>query len=239
MIFKHKTDFMREIVRLVAHGYHYWTIGTTDPKKLSGLMLKFDDRYAINATPQQRYRRKGKGECNAQFLAWQDETGAVIWLLLATEGEGVVRQLEALKDCREKKTRIGLTGYELVKTPRKGEGATAQWTFRINSENYTAWEERLKTAVRKWHPHNDDLLKQALWSLRRIPGFSEARRQGFALESYAKAQWKRVQRGEWPFECIFIAWLGRYQKPTLIDLPDLLKAKKPVLQDGGALDVKD
>ena len=239
MIFKHKTDFMREVVRLVAHGYHYWTTGTTDPKKLSGLMLKFDDRYAINATPQQRYRRKSKGDSNTQFLAWQDETGAVIWLLLVTEGEGVVRQLEALKDCRERKTRIGLTGYELVKTPRKGEGATAQWTWRIDSENFKAWEERLKTAVRKWHPHNDDLLKQALWSLRRIPGFSESRRQAFALEQFAQGQWKRTQRGEWPFERLFIGWLGRYQKPTLIDLPDLLKAKKPVLQDGGALDVKD
>lgn len=229
---------MREIVRLVAHGYHWYTTGTTDPKKLSGLMLKFDDRYAINATPQQRYRRKSKGDSNTQFLAWQDETGAVIWLLLVTEGEGVVRQLEALKDCRERKTRIGLTGYELLKTPRKGEGATAQWTWRIDSENFKAWEERLKTAVRKWHPHNDDLLKQALWSLRRIPGFSESRRQAFALEQFAQGQWKRTQRGEWPFERLFIGWLGRYQKPTLIDLPDLLKAKKPVLQDGGALDVK-
>ena len=239
MIFKHKTDFMREVVRLVAHGYHWHTTGTTDPKKLSGLMLKFDDRYSINATPQQRYRRKAKGECNTHFLALPDEAGAVFWLLLVTEGEGVIRQLESLQDCCEKKSRIQLTGYELVKTPRKGEGATAQWTWRIDSENYAAWEERLKTAVRKWHPHNDDLLKQALWSLRRIPGFSEARRQGFTLESYAKAQWKRVQHGEWPFEGVFIAWLGRYQKPTLIDLPDLLKAKKPVLQDGGALDVKD
>ena len=237
MIFKHKTDFMREVVRLVAHGYHWYTTGTTDPKKLSGLMLKFDDRYAINATPQQRYRRKAKGECNTHFLALPDESGAVFWLLLVTEGEGVVRQLEALKDCREKKTRIGLTGYELLKTPRKG--ATAQWTWRIDSENFKAWEERLKTAVRKWHPHNDDLLKQSLWSLRRIPGFSEARRQGFALESYAKAQWKRSQRGEWPYEGLFIGWLGRYQKPTLIDLPDLLKAKKPVQQDGDTFDVKN
>ena len=239
MIFKHKTDFMREVVRLVAHGYHWYTSGTTDPKKLSALILKFDDRYAINATPQQRYRRKSKGDSNTQLLAWQDETGAVIWLLLATEGEGVVRQLEALKDCREKKTRIGLTGYELVKTPRKGEGATAQWTWRIDSENYAAWEERLKTAVRKWHTHNDDLLKQALWSLRRIPGFSEARRQGFALESYAKAQWKRVQRGEWPYEGLFIGWLGRYQKPTLLEPSALLKAKKPVWQDGEPLESND
>lgn len=223
MIFKHKTDFMREVVRLVAHGYHYWTGGTTDPKKLSALILKFDDRYAINATAQQRYRRKSKGDSNTQLLVWQDETGAVIWLLLVTEGEGVVRQLEALNDCREKKTRIGLTGYELVKTPRKGEGATAQWTWRIDSENYKAWEERLKTAVRKWHPHNDDLLKQALWSLRRVPGFSESRRQAFALEQFAHGQWKRTQRGEWPFEGLFIGWLGRYQKPTLLDVADLIK----------------
>ena len=224
MIFKHKTDYMREIVRLVAHGYHWYTSGTTDPKKLSGLMLKFDDRYSINSTPQQRYRRKAKGECNTHFLALPDETGAVFWLLLVTEGEGVVRQLESLLDCREKKTRIGLTGYELVKTPRKGEGASAQWTWRIDSENYAAWEERLKTAVRKWHPHNDDLIKQALWSLRRVPGFSESRRQAFALEQFAQGQWKRTQRGEWPFEGLFIGWLGRYQKPTLLDVSDLIKA---------------
>ena len=224
MIFKHKTDFMREAVRLVAHGYHHWTTGTTDPKKLSALMLKFDDRYSINATPQQRYRRKAKGECNAHFLVWQDDTGSVLWLLLVTEGEGVVRQLEDLRDCREKKTRIGLTGYELVKTPRKGEGASAQWTWRIDSENYAAWEERLKTAVRKWHPHNDDLIKQALWSLRRVPGFSESRHQAFALEKFAQGQWKRTQRGDWPFEGVFIGWLGRYQKPTLLDISALLKA---------------
>ena len=224
MIFKHKTDYMREVVRLVAHGYHWYTSGTTDPKKLSGLMLKFDDRYSINATPQQRYRRKSKGDSNAQFLAWQDETGAVLWLLLVTEGGGIVRQLESLRDCREKKSRIGLTGYELVKTPRKGEGASAQWTWRIDSENYAAWEERLKSAVRKWHPHNDDLIKQALWSLRRVPGFSESRHQAFALEKFAQGQWKRTQRGDWPFEGVFIGWLGRYQKPTLLDISALLKA---------------
>lgn len=224
MIFKHKTDYMREVVRLVAHGYHWYTSGTTDPKKLSGLMLKFDDRYSINATPQQRYRRKSKGDSNAQFLAWQDENGAVLWLLLVTEGGGIVRQLESLRDCREKKSRIGLTGYELVKTPRKGEGASAQWTWRIDSENYAAWEERLKTAVRKWHPHNDDLIKQALWSLRRVPGFSESRHQAFALEKFAQGQWKRTQRGDWPFEGVFIGWLGRYQKPTLLDISALLKA---------------
>ena len=157
-------------------------------------------------------------------MAWQDETGAVLWLLLVTEGGGIVRQLESLRDCREKKSRIGLTGYELVKTPRKGEGASAQWTWRIDSENYAAWEERLKTAVRKWHPHNDDLIKQALWSLRRVPGFSESRHQAFALEKFAQGQWKRTQRGDWPFEGVFIGWLGRYQKPTLLDISALLKA---------------
>ena len=65
--------------------------------------------------------------------------------------------------------------------------------------------------------------KQALWSLRRVPGFSESRRQAFALEQFAHGQWKRTQRGEWPFEGLFIGWLGRYQKPTLLDVADLIK----------------
>ena len=238
MIYKFKTDLMRELVRLVAHGYQHWTAGTVEAKKLEALQLKFADRYGVTATNQQRYRRKAKGEANSHLLMWPDESGAVCWWLIATDGEGLVHQLEQLQDCREKRTRIEVTGYELLKVPKKltekeralekqGKSIkkTAHWTWRMSRENEDAWKERLRSAVRR---KNDDLVRQALFSLKRVPGFSESRKQAFALESFAKAEWKRFQRSDWPYEALYVGWLGQYQKPTLLAPETLKKPKSPL-----------
>lgn len=236
MIYKHKTDLMRELVRLVSHGYQQWTAGSVEAKKLEALQLKFGDRYAVTATAQQRYRAKAKGQANAHLVMWPDESGAVVWWLLVTEGTGLAHDLEQLQDCREKRSRIEVTGYELVKVPKKlsqkerelekqGKPVkkAAHWTWRMTRENEEAWKERLRTATRRG---KDDLILQALHSLKRVPGFSEARRQAFALESFAKAEWKRTQRTDWPYESLYVGWLGQYQKPTLI-APETLK-KSPL-----------
>lgn len=233
MIYKHKSDLMRELVRLVSHGYHHWTAGEVEPRKVEALRLKFADRYATEATAQQRYRRKLKGEANAHLVMWPDESGRLSWWLIATDGEGLAHQLEPLADCREKRSRIELTGYQLIKVPKKlskkerelekqGKPVkkSAHWTWRMSKENEDAWKERLRVAVRRG---NDDLIRQALHSLKRVPGFSEARKQAFALETFAKAEWQRAQRKEWPYESIYVGWFGRYQKPMLIE-PEKLKS---------------
>ena len=47
VIYKHKTDLMRELVRLVSHGYQQWTAGSVEAKKLEALQLKFGDRTSM------------------------------------------------------------------------------------------------------------------------------------------------------------------------------------------------
>lgn len=60
-----------------------------------------------------------------------------------------------------------------------------------------AWETRIKTAIRT---RNDEALRQALHSLRQIPGFWEIRDQAFELAKLLKKEWKRSRRGDFPWE---------------------------------------
>lgn len=216
-IFKHKTDFMRQLMNSVSKGYFFYTSGNIDPKKFESLHYKFCDRYQIDRNTQQRYRAKLKGICNSKLIAWLDGD-SVQWVLLVTDGEGLVGQLESLSDVRNKKSRLTVDAYELVKEPRKGQEAA--WTWRMCANAYREWEERIKTSIRQ---KNEDRIRQALWSLKRIPGFRSVRQQAFKLLSMAKGEWKRSMRSEWPHGDIFIGWQGRFKKPALISLEEIKK----------------
>lgn len=209
-IYLHKTDVMKRIQHLVSHGYLHYIQGEIAPKKLEAFILKMSDRYEIQRTAQQRWRAKGKGICSTELVLLASDP--VKFWILATEGEGLVHQLESLSDARNKAARLEITGYELVRVPKKD--GKPSWTWRMTSENYEAWQERIKSAVRRF---NDDLVRQALWSLKRVPGFSESRRQAFKLQAFAKAQWKRTQKGKWPYENIFVGYHGKFKAAKTVE----------------------
>lgn len=219
-VYIYKTDAMRRLVYLVSHGYTRHTSGMVSPAKAEGLALKFSDRYGIERTSQQRFRSKAKGQANAFLVLWAESKETVRWWLLATPGEGLVSQLEELKDVTDKRSRITLTGYELVQMPRKGR--LADWTWRMTPDNREAWQERLKTAVRSG---NDELMRQALHSLKRVPAFAESRREAFSLLRLAEAEWQRVQSGEWPYGKAYIGWFGRFQKGDTLPLDTFSKRR--------------
>jgi hypothetical protein len=208
-ILLHKTDALRRLLHLVSHGYTRYTAGQVDPKKAEALALKFADRYAVTATEMQRYRRKQAGQANAALVLFGSGKGTELlaWWLLVTPGEGLVAQLETLRDATAKGQRIIWPGgdYELVKTPRKA--LEASWTWRMTPATVEAWEERIKTAIRT---HNDEALRQALHSLRRVPGFRDTRAQAFALAKLIKKEWSR--RGDFLYADVFVGFLGRYTK---------------------------
>jgi len=206
-IYQYKTDAMQRILHLVSHGYIHYTTGEIPSKKVEALTLKFQDRYRTNATRQQRYRNKQKNQANTNLVLWQQDENTVRWWLLVTQGEGLIFDLEKLNNTANKKTRLQLTGYELLKTPRKDRAA--QWTWRMTETTYKHWRLRLISAVRK---NNKELMNQALHSLRRVPGFSEIRKQAFNLHRLAKSDWKRTQKGEWPYPEVYIGWRGQFQK---------------------------
>lgn len=76
MIYRFKTDFMRQIAMLFSLGYTRWfggEIPLNPHYKFVSLKARFDELYAINATAQQRFRRREKGVANCKFLVWFDE----------------------------------------------------------------------------------------------------------------------------------------------------------------------
>jgi hypothetical protein len=211
-VFIYKTDAMRKILNLVSLGYVRYTYGEIQPKKLQGFIAKSEDRYDINRTTQQRYRAKAKGEANSQLVLWLSGENIVSWFLLVTPGEGVVEDVEDLRDTRQKHQRLEVTGYKVSQMSRKDRAPS--WTWRMTVDNRKAWQERLRTAV---IAKNSELVRQAMFSLRRTPAFAESRREAFKLFNDAKKHWKKIHGQEWPFEDIFIGWFGKFEKGKVID----------------------
>ncbi len=214
-LFKHKTAFMHAAIQLAGYGYHRYTQGISTPAKFRSLFYKFTDRYAIDRTRQQRYRAKLKGQVNSRFLAWQDKkANRIYWILMVSDGEGIVCDLETLKDIHDKKKRMTLTGYELVILPKKE--AKRAWTWRMTDETYAEWLERIKKAVRR---ADHGLVDQAMYSLRRVPGFHGIRKQAFKLAKKAKGEWTRNKKaGEWCHAGFYVGYIGKFKAPVMIDL---------------------
>jgi len=205
-IFRFKTDAMRQLLNLTSRGYTLWTSGLITPKKCPALVYKFRDRYDIDATHQQRYRAKKKGHCIASLILWQADPDTIHWWLLTTEGEGIIKDLEQLNDANNKKNRLTCTGYELVRTPRK-EGP-ARWSWRMTIETLEEWHRRFQRSIRS---QDKMILKQSVYSLKRVPAFAETRRQVFAIMKKAKGEWIRTRKGPWPYEDFKQGWIGRYK----------------------------
>lgn len=225
-ILTRKTDAMRQILTLVSRGNTRYTSGIVSTKFpcTETLISNFSLHYHTERTHMQRIRAKAKGEANAHLVLWLESAEQIRWwLLVTTEGDGVIVELENLEDVTDKNSRIALTGYELVKTPRKSgafESKGPRWTWRMTKETYGAWLERLKSAVRHF---SDDGLRQALYSIRSVPGFSESRKQAFALARQAQGEWKRSKSSDWPYGDIFVGFFGRFKKAETIDLVTIRK----------------
>jgi len=231
MAYTHKTDLMKRMLHYVSHGYTAWTAGEIPRAKAEAIALKFVDRYAVDRTEMQRYRAKALGQANSMLLMLvdtKDKAAPVKWWLLATPGKGLVHELEMLVNVRDKLPNI--TGYELVMMPRKrqpkdkpNKPIKPSWTWRMTTETFEGWQERLKLAVRQ---NLDPQLQQIIYSLGRSPGFRGIRSQAYLLWRMMRNDWRRTQRGEIPLTPPIIRYCGRYQTPVMIDLVSIGKRPK-------------
>jgi hypothetical protein len=211
---------MKRILHLVSHGYQYFTAGEVPTKKIESVFYKFQDRYQTDRSSQQRWRSKQKNISNCELVLLAGDP-CQFWLL-ATKGEGLVFDLEQMKDTTSKRSRIEISGYELVKTPRANRPAA--WTWRMTEDTFQGWRERIKTAVRH---KNTDLMAQSVYSLKRVPGFNQSRAQAYALHKLMLAEWKRHGSGEPPFDQkIFVSFVGKHQTAEQIEVKKLLSQVK-------------
>lgn len=184
---------MFRIQHAVARGYRWYVSGKVRAKRVRQLAEKFSELYRVDATEGQRRYAKQKGQANAfLFLYPRKGTDEFLWWLLVTDGEGEVHQREKLQLATVGRTRLRWDDdYELVCLSRKGYRKQPV-TWRMTRETYEAWQARIRQAVRT--PGTNQLVRQAIWSLYRAPGFGEVRRQVKDLSAMLEAEWRRARR---------------------------------------------
>ena len=146
MIFEYKTDFMRSVQNLVSRGFTHYTTGIVVKEKYNAVSEKLKTQYQTEMTTQQRWRARKRGFAITHLLAFVLNDEEIFFILLATAGDGDIHEFEKLKDVSKRHERIEITGYELLKMPRKG--APPAWTWRMTDNTFDFWRKRLKRAIR-------------------------------------------------------------------------------------------
>ena len=196
-----RAAYMQRIADCVRLGYCRWISGEVPLERAPAFMQKFAALYRVDASRGQRLRLRRAGLGAARLLLYapksegEQRAAKVIWVLLVSDGEHPAAGLEKLRDARAPGERIRVGGYELLQLPRKGSGKPA-WTWRMPSEKYQGWRERVIQAARKpWLGAEADIIK----GLYGIPGFAGARSQVGYLVSLWRREWKRRRAATEPF----------------------------------------
>lgn len=214
-----KTQTLKKLLFFVSHGYWWWAAGTVHVTKILKLVEKFDKRYGLNLNANQRDYRKSKGLANAQLLVYPiNGTDKFMWWLLATDGDGPVKELEALKDTRKKNERLHwLDELEVVKRTRKGHNKP-MFTWRMTERQLEGFTVRIKKAAAS---QNEQHIEAVLKSLYFTPGFGKARSQVGMLVAYAKKCWRQNHSSPMPDSGLCLHYV-RYTEQQVVPLSDVL-----------------
>lgn len=207
---RYQTVALQRLLDGVTTGYGHHTGGIVPADRAGALAEKFHALYGIGITRNQRAYRKTRGLANARLLLYPhaDEAPAFRWWLQATPGSGEIHEREHLKDAALPGERLCWGDrFELVHLPRPG--ASARWTWRMTRTEYQAWHERIRIAVRQ--RDGDDLVRQLIWSLFRVPGFGGLRDQVKLLRRQLVKEWQRSRRVSEPLPPVpaFIGYVRR------------------------------
>lgn len=191
-VYRYKTTTMQRIQQLSIRGYHWYTSGTVPYSKAQKLAAKFNALYGIDCNENQRSYRRTKGIANAKLLLYPvKDSRTFLWWLLVTDGIGDAHKKEQLSKVTDAQKRLKWNDeYELVQMTREGKKEPVI-TWRITKKYITAWHFRIKKSVRK---KSTEDLRQTIWSLQRVPAFSEVRNQVKVLRNQIQKEWKRSKK---------------------------------------------
>lgn len=192
----HPSDFritdtarsMQHIINLVSRGMTRWTGGTIPFEKAEHLVAKLDKKYEVLAN-QERHRtlRKNK-RARCRLVMGIDgavENKRLWWVLLVTkDGVGAVTEQETLWDVTDKRHRIEVMGYELVRYPKPRERDSKEgqdkttWTWRVPAVRWREHREHLIALARHKSPRQ---AQKAVYAEMKRPGFRGLREQRLEL----------------------------------------------------------
>jgi len=170
------------------YGYNHFVTGYVPFDRASPFVKKMDRFYRISANKNERHRSQKRGEGGAYLVLYSPpDQDRLMFILMVSDGDHPAHRLEKLKDLREPRSRLTVTGYELVRQTRAGSDKPVV-TWRMTEANYQSWRERIIKTVRS---KGEKPVTEMLETLVRSPGFSGIRTQVKKLAQLFRAEWKR------------------------------------------------
>jgi hypothetical protein len=198
MLLPDRLTLMQRVQDAARHRYLHFTAGQTSPEKWPALSRKFNKLYSTDLKKSTRSNRRRRGEAVALVYGClsppHKSPRVVSWVLLSTEGIGLIHGLERLWHMQG--TRLELDGYELVH-----DGVS--WTWRMTKKRYQYWRDRIH-AIAALHPERRTIGEDAAGkydadieaiqdALYNAPGFRLVRRQVGELVQFLRMEWRRLR----------------------------------------------
>lgn len=213
---------MQRMSNVVVQGNYHWIGGSVRADKALAMASKFDQKWGLSQSKDQRYRRRKNGEATFRFFLYpQFEGGFLDWFLLRTDGTHPSMDSEQWRRVDDARSRIIWRGYELIQLPYtkaqrdafKASGrqvGTKSWTWQMSAEYETYLRKRIRSAVgqeKASNGRNLQLFSQVLHALNRAPCHRGVRSQIYDLRKYVNQCRRRAGLASYDFG-IPIPWMG-------------------------------
>lgn len=197
---------LQKITRLVSRDFNRWTGGTIQLHKAEKLVAKLDQKYEVLASEERHRTLRKKGLARCRLIMGFDgaiENQRLWWIMLVSDiGTGPVVEQEELHVATEKRHRIEVMGYELVRYPKPrfpdaeeaSNGST--WTWKVPADR---WRERRDHLIALARHQSVRQAQQAVENEYKRPGFRGLREQRLELfRAMKKARKPLVDKGAEP-----------------------------------------
>jgi hypothetical protein len=201
MIIAHKSAFMQRIQEAAAHGYEWVITGSIDIHKFDNLYRKMNALYDVKMDKNRRYRAKKSGKCTCRFYATPEKDNQILWVVLATAGDGLFHN-------EEKRVKRSLSGfqvfgqYHLTRMTKKG-CERPLWTFKLISEYKLQLIKNFKQLI---HFKNDAAIRALLYQTKSFVHCAGVRRDLYDIYSEVKAAHERLRRDSDKIDIPFNHW---------------------------------
>ena len=128
---------LQAIQLYVSRGYDRWTGGRVRYDRAEGLVDKFEKLYTANPSRAQDMRLRRAGHARSRLVLLPDlQALQFSWWLLVSEGAGPVTELEKLLDATDRRQRVTLQEWELLRLPKREMKEAAAWSWRLPEKKF-------------------------------------------------------------------------------------------------------
>jgi hypothetical protein len=230
-VFTHKSAFMQRVADYVRTGHQAYIQGVTDTPKMHATYERLVLANPVFDDKLKAFRAREQGLPTGRLLMYQNPKSPekIQWFLLIHGRTDQLPTGEKWRHAEDPRSRIQLTGYELLRVTKEGLTKPA-WTWRYGQQRLQDIRDAMVQAIRS---RREQDLKGLIETIFGTMGFSGSRDQAKALATLMKSEWKLRRPGEdMPETPKGIGWVRRKADKgvflTRAPIPSLEKKQRPL-----------